>query len=803
MAFNQNTTPSALDQLIRRAKNESSVHTFSRSFDTDPTKVTSVTKLFRSTKQLNVRMGALSNPELVTQFLFVLDKKIFPLTRPCITSEEGDAVYVGSMSDELGECIPIQVSAEGFAGWFTSIVPQKDADDYNLPYYLDPPDTIEGRPSTPGAYDGEAGSFDCLNLGPNAAALDPTITVLPMVLPVPGGVPLPTDTWEVNVPNPEMMAIFPFVEVWRKAHHYIIDNNEGWSVTVDGPLFDQSKIVQNQTPANVGVVQPRGALTLKMLAPTSPLFTPVKTTTREATNAAYIRIGSTMAAQSQHTATVENTGMMTTPNNQFDVRTNSTTGDSFERFVNVMASSARSPEVTERNKTQEKVVHRYMLAFATIDNNGGENTVIPAKLKPGFIELIKCTNLSSAKSGWSDILTQTCQAAGESATRLDGGATIQADDLSDGAFVAALREFKFLRKVLNSTSAMNDAKTHISILAFATPIKDAKTYKDRLTNEQLITCQEAVGEEKTKIARKATELYNGGALFHVDNVKTLIYNLRVFGLSISDDFENSEFWKNLRDYEMYLHSKPGREWAERLSAKYKHAALIMAIDLHNIIRQYFSIGDNLEYRSAMATREQVHPKVYHDARAIGNMIVSSLYTDIGAMRYKHYEEIPDITPQLPHLNLVGGTDAKKVPAITPDNVPISTPGKHHINGPDKEGNNSNEANKRGRTENKKTYPHESREVEKTLGFLTWTGTGAPPKFCPVFVKTTTMKTKERICLWHCIHGFFCGRGKDKCRQGHIQTLGTLCPEEQKKMEEFVNKTKDLDFVTGQGPKGMD
>ena len=129
MAFNQHTTPTALDQLIRRAKNESSVHTFSRSFDSDPSKVTTVTKLFRSSEHPSVRMGALANPELATQFLFVLAGKIFPLTRPCITSEDGNAMYISSMLDELGECIPILVPAEGFTGWFTSIVPAKDAND--------------------------------------------------------------------------------------------------------------------------------------------------------------------------------------------------------------------------------------------------------------------------------------------------------------------------------------------------------------------------------------------------------------------------------------------------------------------------------------------------------------------------------------------------------------------------------------------------------------------------------------------------------------------------------------------------
>jgi hypothetical protein len=124
----------------------------------------------------------------------------------------------------------------------------------------------------------------------------------------------------------------------------------------------------------------------------------------------------------------------------------------------------------------------------------------------------------------------------------------------------------------------------------------------------------------------------------------------------------------------------------------------MAIDLHNIIRQYFSIGDSLEYRNAVAKGEQIHPKVYHDARAIGYMIVSGLYTDIGAMRYKHYEELPEIASQLPHLQL-GITDAKKVPAIAPNNVPNAS-GKHNIS-PDKGGNNDNEANKCVKFDSKK------------------------------------------------------------------------------------------------------
>ena len=169
MTFNQNNTPSALDQLMRRGKYDSLVTTLSRSFNNDPVKVTTVTNLFRSTEHPDVRLGSLFNPELVTQFLFVTAGQVFPLTRPCVaTNTAQNAVYIGNMSDELGMCVPIQVSADDFTGWFTSVISDEDATDFSLPRFQEPPDTLAGKPTEPGAGDGEAESMARLNFGPDA-----------------------------------------------------------------------------------------------------------------------------------------------------------------------------------------------------------------------------------------------------------------------------------------------------------------------------------------------------------------------------------------------------------------------------------------------------------------------------------------------------------------------------------------------------------------------------------------------------------------------------------------------------------
>ena len=62
MAFNQFTTPTALDQLIRQAKLESPVKTISRSFENDPAKVVTVTKLLRKTEHPEVCLVSMNNP---------------------------------------------------------------------------------------------------------------------------------------------------------------------------------------------------------------------------------------------------------------------------------------------------------------------------------------------------------------------------------------------------------------------------------------------------------------------------------------------------------------------------------------------------------------------------------------------------------------------------------------------------------------------------------------------------------------------------------------------------------------------
>ena len=101
-----------------------------------------------------------------------------------------------------------------------------------------------------------------------------------------------------------------------------------------------------------------------------------------------------------------------------------------------------------QEKNQEKTLHKYMLAFASLKRIGNGYSVHPAKLTKGFTEVIKCTSLATAKSLWFDLLNQVVCNAAKSPNRLEGSATLVASDLCDPVIVACLRDFKFLREAL-------------------------------------------------------------------------------------------------------------------------------------------------------------------------------------------------------------------------------------------------------------------------------------------------------------------------------------------------------------------
>ena len=127
----------------------------------------------------------------VDQFLVAYAGKICVITKPApTTSDAGDLMWTGSLSDKIGEAVPMTGLGSRFRGHFTSLVPKAIVDKYDLPHTDQAPDTIDGPVEADGA-EAQA-SMARLQFGvTDTPEQRPVIAALPVFLPIPKGYTVP------------------------------------------------------------------------------------------------------------------------------------------------------------------------------------------------------------------------------------------------------------------------------------------------------------------------------------------------------------------------------------------------------------------------------------------------------------------------------------------------------------------------------------------------------------------------------------------------------------------------------------
>ena len=123
---------------------------FSRTYALNPDKVAKVTKLLGDETHPDVRMGNLADPSLVTQYLVASKGTVYPFTRSLIATDATNvAIYVSSMSDDLGTNIAVSIIGEHFRAWFMTIMTTEDVRQYKLLHIAAaPPETIQDPTSS-------------------------------------------------------------------------------------------------------------------------------------------------------------------------------------------------------------------------------------------------------------------------------------------------------------------------------------------------------------------------------------------------------------------------------------------------------------------------------------------------------------------------------------------------------------------------------------------------------------------------------------------------------------------------------
>ena len=97
------------------------------------------------------------------------------------------------------------------------------------------------------------------------------------------------------------------------------------------------------------------------------------------------------------------------------------------------------------------------------------------------------------------------------------------------------------------------------------------------------------------------------------------------------------------------------------------------------------------------------------------------------------------------------------------------------------------------------------DVGKAKGFLICTalaGTKALPPSCPIRVQMPGMQVQERICVLYSLQGCYYVRGEQNpCPLAHVNRFKQIPDYGKMAFQDYVAKTKGLEFVPGQGPPG--
>lgn len=844
MANAQNNIPNPLDRMVQRARAESGLTQLSHSFQYDEANRDRVATAIRDSTPRLIRTATIHNHSHVVQFLCVQGVYIDVFSIPMIALDDNQkTIYLGNLSDELGTITPVSMSREDFLGTVTSLMPRAEAEAAGFAISDQAPDTIMGIDSDdPGIV--VAPSMERLNFGPDAADIDPVIITAPKCIAVPTGVALPVGTqWAlVDELPPEIKALYPVAEAWRKTMLYAVVNNQAKSVTEGGTLFDLDDVNVDNISGSVAVeIEPA----LTMLDPRSSHYAEVKTAAKAAEYAAFTRAwallpdqhqvftgaptSSTTAGGVQGVTGAPAAGGVPAPSmmlgmgpaqlQELIVATIAAAAQGNVQAAQA-ASTVKSKSESEHEVSAEECALRLSIAFASIKTvhdpeEGGPSTlaIIPATINPEVAAILALPKINMTVNQLKVLVTNARREKETSDHRLDSKLSFD-QDLVDAMLVSAIKHYQFLFESVNADP--HQVTTKVTLANFAEPHKTSVLYTERLVKNRLIQTQELVGEEKTKVGKKNTVMYTGGRLSTVDDIAHLIRNFRFFFGIFITNFDESEAWKAIAQFETVLHSKGGSRLAQ-LAESQAQVGLNLFIEVQMIFSNFMAIGNDMKLVKAAKEGAPIDPDNYREACEFATAAALDLGRAARAHKITGYDHIPPAEALFPQLGLQadrltpsggggataaaggnrngagGGASLRAAPKRASPNGHTNAPRKNNRAAVVSPANGKGESSGPDATAaaaTKAAAKQAQIDNAKKRGFLTWDCDKKLPN-CTVRVKTAT--SNERICIHFIARGGHCSFGST-CRSAHPTKLTDLPAEAQVALAAWVEKTTGMDFV---------
>lgn len=709
-------------------------------------------------------------------------------------NENGQKVCGMSFGDAIGQPYPVVGPNDLTDHRVVSITSLKKAQELDLPVSTTMPLTM-----TIEAEDDKEQQVDLAHLKWEPfddESGTPVFVFLPMVLPVPMGVPLPSG--DLASPNiPEDMNC-PLVATWLETMQYLHTNNGGLSLTnPDSQFLPGEQVTPPVDPKLHDDIVMANKIDVAELLSTPPygssLFDEIVTSMGCLDQILLARASEELEMPLvPPSAPAPNSGIVHSGN-----------GSDFIKLIanlsEAITSKAAPLSHSEKQsiKSSKEVKARYMIAGAretTIHNiddpmTTGSTTMVPGRLKKEFQEFLEQPYDSRMLK---NMLMNQANHDRQQDTAFASYIHLTEDQCDD--FMGKdLHEGHWLSTPPNA--APSKLLTQLSVFAFAVPQASNQVFQERTTQANALATEIFVGEVESRRTTKAKTLFIGGSSSSEHALYGIASNLKVVLNMIYEDAASSKVYQWLNHFIAQLQTLRGKTFANTYHSN-KMVWTNIACDMQEIFSSLFHIAEDNAMRKLIIDCEEnqqvVLPKEpFAQAAAQVLEITNSLRIAINRLNISAYGTAPQVLPTL-HPN---GFKLNKQGVVEENN------GKNNKNADSNKGGKKENDGKRNADTNNNNGDAKKPRKEygpPQPGPLVYKGKGLFPIPNELMFKGKGGHPIQ-LCKNAAVDQRHCRYGKE-CQWFHFDKVSDLPQtESRKKLIEWVKNTDNVEWREGCGP----
>ena len=703
------------------------------------------TKLFRETTLLNQDIPFQFYMPLIVNN--TLTARI--LTDAHFDPQDNHAI-LASLSDKIGQAVPVRFSPDLYFSSVTTLVSKEMARKERLIMLDSEPDTLNIPPSLEELGVMSQATFEHLSWADTDHEDKlPAIVAHTFLFPLTPGIDVPDNVPLLTHEFPDSEEYHP-IRTWQKAITYMYSKNEGYSVTVNGILFEPTQF-EGESPFDTLTILPSLTLPTDKFSTLCPIkhprpYTAVTESVTALTNGIWYHYG----AEATPTPTPSP----------------ATTAERIQVTVN-------TPEVSTKSDKEQKlhalnVQAKWEISFGSEDPDN--SLANPAPATEAWIEILSKSNKTTALRLLQEHIEIIIRDQGNADNRIAAHLSLRRDHVTSG-LLSCIRNFQVFTEM--PMKDISGFKTSFSAANLLPIIPTQHKFKECVDE-----CNSLLHREYTtadiKDQSRGTLYY--GRLQTMCDVFSMISNYIAIFESFFPGFKESFLYKQLREYYQLLYTPEVQDWLNTYEQSNPQVRFGIFQDVIQITGAFFKVGNHPDnVRIYLASPDKtLSADAYSLAVLTSKQCARRLMETASCARLGIYGEAPTTLMTFLGHHGSGQSEKRHLPSGTP-----SKPTKNQKPSPAGKSPPS-----------RSSPPDRNADANREKGILIYTENPKPDKipYTNVRAKKNDNSTNpNQLCVYFMTRGYYCHRGAS-CDRPHITNIRQL--KEEDKREALIKFVAD-------------